>query len=232
MKKEKKEEAFPWKKVVIIAVGVLFVAMMFLSAMGMSWLQSFRSVKANDSVTLDFTLRDVQGMPVLTTDENLYRTIITNGGITFITNPLTARAGYTGSPAITGLLAENYYLSRSMGPTKFGLLGEELDELDIAVLGMKKGETKTVRFNFTDPLTISLKDYEFTAMGGNFTSIAPGDLIPLGLSDTPMVSGLEGLNATPGNAAYRIGMVVNKTGTTLEILHRYPSADITVRSIS
>jgi hypothetical protein len=75
MKKEKKTEIFPWKKVFVIAVGVLFIAMMVLSAMGMSWLQSFRTVMANDTVTIDFTLRDAVGQPVLTTDQNLYRTL-------------------------------------------------------------------------------------------------------------------------------------------------------------
>jgi hypothetical protein len=232
MKKEKKKESFLWQKVMLIAIGVLFVAMMVLSAMGTSWLQSFRGVRVNDSVTIDFTLRDSLDQPVITTDPNLYRTVVMNGGITFITNPLTLRAGYLGSPPITGLAAENYYLSRSMGPMKFGLLGQEMDQLDIAVLGMKTGETKTISFNFTDPLTISLKDYEFRAMGGNFSSVSPGDLIPLGLSDTPVASGLEGLNDTPQNAAYRVGMVTNKTANTLEILHRYPSAVIRIQSIS
>ena len=65
MKKEKKKEIFPWKKVFVIAVGVLFVAMMVLSAMGMSWLQSFRTVAANDSVTIDLTLWDANGFPAL-----------------------------------------------------------------------------------------------------------------------------------------------------------------------
>jgi hypothetical protein len=229
MKKEKKEEAFPWKKVVIIAVGVLFVAMMILSAMGMSWLQSFRSVKANDSVTLDFTLRDARGLPVITTDQNLYRTSTINGGITFLTAPLTVRAGYVGNPAITGLDAENYYLSSSL--MRFGVLGQELDEIDAGTLGMKTGQAKTILFTFSDPLTITLKDYEFEAMGGNFSTIERGDLIPLGLSETPVATGLEADLVAPQNAAYRLATVVNKTGDSLQIQHRYPSVEVTVRSI-
>ena len=74
MKKEKKKEIFPWKKVFVIAVGVVFIAMMVLSAMGMSWLQSFRTVMANDTVTIGFTLRDAAGQPVLTSDQSLYQT--------------------------------------------------------------------------------------------------------------------------------------------------------------
>jgi hypothetical protein len=230
MKKEKDKENFPWKKVLVIAVGVLFVFMMVLSAMGMSWLQSFRTVRANDSVTLDFTLLDSRGQPVLTTDQNIYRTGIMNGGMPFLTSPLTVRAGYVGNPAYTGLDAVNYYLSSQGSQLKFGILGQELDELDVAVLGMKTGEKKTIPFSFSVPPVIFM-DYELTAMGGNFTSVRVGDLIPLGFSTAPMVSGLEGFESDPENEAMRIGTVFNKTGASIGVDHQYPMASITVQSI-
>ena len=96
---------------------------------------------------------------------------------------------------------------------------------------MKVGETKTIHFSFPDPLIITLKDYEFTAMGGNFTTSAIGDLVPIGFSETPIVQGLNGTNNTPTNPVLRIGTVVNKTADSLDIQHRYPSADITVTAI-
>ena len=229
MKKEKKREIFPWKKVFVIAVGVLFVAMMVLSAMGMSWLQSFRTVMVNDTVTIDYTLRDSMGQPVLTTDQNLYKTALSRGGLTFLTTSLTIQAGHIGNPAYTGVQADNYYMSQKGEQIRFGILGLELDELDAAVLGMKTGDTKTVHFTFSDPLAITLKKDEFAAMGGNFTAIGAGDLMPLGFSETPVVQGAEGLNSTPQNAVWRIGTVINKTGDSIEIEHRYPSADITVK---
>jgi hypothetical protein len=229
MKKEKKTEIFPWKKVFVIAVGVLFVAMMVLSAMGMSWLQSFRTVMANDSVTIDFTLRDATGQPVLTTDQNLYQTALARGYLVFITSPLTIRAGYIGNPPYTGVQAENYYVSRSSDQVKFGVLGQELDELDAAVLGMKTGDIKTIHFMFSDPLTLSMSKQEFTSMGGNFTNAELGDLIPIGISQAPIVEGLDEFNSTPTNAVLRIATVVNKTADGIEVQHRYPSADITVK---
>ena len=231
MKKEKKKEVFPWKKVFVIAVGVVFVAMMVLSAMGMSWLQSFRTVMANDSVTIDFTLRDPNGQPVITSDQNLYQTAVTQGYPSFLTQPLTVRAGYVGNPAFTDLPAENYYLSREGIQEDFGLLCLELDELDAAVIGMKVGDTKTIHFNYTDPLIMTEKDYEFTAMGGNFTTTEIGDVIPVGFSETPMIQGLQGSNSTPTNPVVRLGIVINKTADTIQLQHRYPSADITVRAI-
>jgi hypothetical protein len=229
MKKEKIKEIFPWKKVFVIAVGVLFVAMMVLSAMGTSWLQSFRVVMANDTVTIDFTLRDTLGQPVLTSDQNLYQTALGRGYLVFLTSPLTVRAGYIGNPPFNGVQAENYYITRSGQEIKFGILGQELDQFDAAVLGMKTGETKTIHFSFNDSLIITMKNYEFTGMGGNFTATSVGDLVPVGFSETPMVQGLDQYNNTATNPVLRIATVINKTANTIEVQHLYPSADFTVK---
>jgi hypothetical protein len=231
MIKEKESESFPWKKVLVIAVGVLFVAMMVFSAMGMSWLQSFRSAKVNDSVTIDFTLKDGRGQPVLTTDQQVYRVALVRGQLVFLGEPLTVMAGQIGNDAITGMDVQNYYLSRAGQQFRFGLLGLELDGIDAGVLGMKTGDTKTLRLNLSDPLVISMKNYEFEAMGGNFTTVVAGDVIPIGFSESPLVAGVEGLNNTPVNPVWRIGTVINKTANALEVGHYYPSVDITVREI-
>jgi len=229
MKKERKTEIFPWKKVFVIAVGVLFVAMMVLSAMGTSWLQSFRTAMANDTVTIDFTLRDSMGQPVLTSDQNLYQTALSRGYPAFLTSPLTIQAGHIGNPSYTGVQAENYYVTRTGETIKFGILGQEMDELDAGVLGMKVGETKSIHFSFPDPLIISMKDYEFTAMGGNFTATSLGSLVPIGISETPLVKGINASNSNPTNAVLRIAVVINKTENSIQVEHRYPSADITVK---
>jgi hypothetical protein len=229
MKREMKKEVFPWQKVLIIAAAVVFVVMfIFNYLMTAGTIQYLRTVRANDSVTIDFTLLDMNGQPVLTTDQNLYRSGIAAGRPVFLTEPLTVRAGYVGNPPVNGLDAQNYYLSPGQ-QVKFGLLGQEMDELDIAVIGMKKGETKTTGFTFADPLSITLKDYEFTAMGGNFSQSRVGDLVPLGLSETPIIEG--GPNSTAENPAWRIGTIVNKTADSVEVRHRYPTADITVEQI-
>jgi hypothetical protein len=230
MKKEKKGGDFLWQKVFLVMIGVLFAGMMIISAMGPSWLQSFRTVRVNDSVTLDFTLLDPRGQPVLTTDENTYRAAIINGGNPFLTSPLTVRAGNIGNPAYTGVDAVNYYLTRPGTQLKFGILGQELDDLSVAVLGMKTGEKKTSPFSFTLP-TIIFMDYEFTAMGGNFTSVRVGDSIPLGFSESPVVS-IDGQETEAGDAAMRIGTVINKTGASIGVDHQYPTASITIRSIA
>jgi len=235
MKKERKKETqtgnFPWQKVLIIAVGVVFAVMfVFQYAMTSGMLQYLRGVRANDTVTLDFTLKDEMGQPILTTDQSLYTAASQQRVWVFLTSPLTLRAGYIGNPAFMGVNSENLIASRLGNPTvRFGLLGQELDQLDVGVIGMKAGDTKTIRFNFTDPLTVTMKNYEFNAMGMNFTTIAVGDPVPLGFSETPMAQGLEGANSTPTNAVLRIATVTNKTADSIELFYGYPSADITVR---
>ena len=93
--------------------------------MGMSWLQSFRTVMANDTVTIGFTLRDAAGQPVLTSDQSLYQTALGQGdNLVFLTQPLTVQAGHIGNPAYTGVQATNYYVNDQV---KFGILGQELD---------------------------------------------------------------------------------------------------------
>jgi hypothetical protein len=237
MKREKKKEKSPkkssWNKIFLISVCVVFILFMIFSGMTtsglMGILERFREVRANDTVSIDFTLHDAMGGPVLTSDRNIYQGALARGYLSFITEPLKVRAGYIGSPAYTGVQAENYYLSRSGEEIRFGILGQELDEMDAGVLGMKTGETKTIIFSFADPLNISMTRDEFDAMGGNFTAVTEGDLIPLGLSETPLVEGPEGFNVTPQNAVWRIATVTNKTADSLEVEHRYPSVNITVR---
>jgi hypothetical protein len=66
-------------------------------------------------------------------------------------------------------------------------------------------------------------------MGGNFTNAGVGDLVPIGISEAPLIEGLNNYNSTPTNPVLRIGTVVNKTADSIGIQHRYPSADITVK---
>ena len=230
--KEKNNKSFPWQKVLIVAFAVVFALMFIINyLMTAGTLQYFRGVRANDTVTIDLTLRDARGLPVLTTDQDTYRNGIMSGNMPFYTAPLTVRAGYYDNPPVTGIAAQNYYLNQGGQEMKFGLLGDELNGLDQGVLAMKTGEKKTVSLGAADPEIILMKNYEFTAMGGNFTVIGVGDLIPLGISETPMVSGMEGMNETPTNAVWRVGTVINKTADSIEVQHLYPTADIMIRSI-
>ena len=68
-----------WIKALAIIAGVLFVVLMVVSAMGSSWISSLATIKPGDVVVLDYTLRDAQGTPILTSNQQLY-TQLTNQG--------------------------------------------------------------------------------------------------------------------------------------------------------
>jgi hypothetical protein len=44
-----------------------------------------------------------------------------------------------------------------------------------------------------------------------------------------MVKNVNGSESTPTNSVLRIAAVINKTVDAIEVQHRYPSADITVK---
>ena len=200
--------------------------------MGTSWItgltQMFRQVQVNDTAIIDFTFYDLAGHPILTSSQKIHQVSLGRGGGSFLAEPLSIRAGWIGNPPYTGVDA---YFSDPRTMTKFGIHGLELDELDAAVLGMQVGETKTVGFTFSDPLKITFKDYEFNAIGGNFSNSALGDPVPFGFSVSPLVEGLDTDMSTPTDPVFRIGYIVNKTTDSVEVQHRYPSAEITVREI-
>ena len=68
-----------WIKALAIIAGVLFVVLMVVSAMGSSWISSLATIKPGDVVVLDYTLRDAQGTPILTSNQQCY-TQLTNQG--------------------------------------------------------------------------------------------------------------------------------------------------------
>ena len=230
--KEKRKENFPWVKVAIIGFSVLFVAMFVLSyLMTAGTLQYFKSVMANDSVTIDFTLRNADGQAILTSNPTVYQGVKNRGGLIFFTrNPPQLLAGHIGNPPVTGVSIDDTTTAFNEPQPEFALLGQELDELDAAVLGMRAGDSKTIHFMFSDPLAANLSSAEFNAIGGMFNSTSVGNwLCCLGFSSVPLVQGLNGVNNTPSQYLYRPMEVIAKTNDSITLQHRFPTADITVK---
>ena len=69
VKKKKEDSTKLVSKILIVGVCLLFVGLMVLSGMGSSWLTIFTSVKAGDTVVIDYTLFDAGGKPIVTTDK-------------------------------------------------------------------------------------------------------------------------------------------------------------------
>ena len=72
-KKQAAKSKRAWVKVfAIVAESAFIVLVMVVSAMGSSWISSLATVKPGDVVVLDYTLRDAQGNPLLTSNQQLY----------------------------------------------------------------------------------------------------------------------------------------------------------------
>jgi len=222
MKREEEEKTSVWKKVAFIAIGVAFVGM-FIFSYWSPFIGTFlRTVQPLDTLSVQFTIRDEGGQAVLTTDRAVYQTAIKNGNPVFFTNILEIQAGKTGSPAIMGVQAINPYL----GQAKFGLLGLEIDEMSVGLLGMHAGETRRVDFRFEDPLMVNLTAREFDVIGGNFSQSQVGDWIPVGFSEDPLARDLPGANETPADTVVRMARIVEKTGEGALLSYRYASSEI------
>ncbi len=224
MKKEQNKKPVNWTKIFVVGFGVFFAVAMIATYMA-PLIEGFRTVKANDTAVVGFTLRDAEGKAILTTDQQAYADALRSGVPAFHTQPLVIQAGKIGNNVVNPVLAYN----PSTGWLEYALLGLELDDIARSVVGMRPGETKSVSFTYTDPLTVDIDAEEFDIIGGNFTTAEVGDWVPMGFTDTPVITA-PGEEATP-NGSLRMAKITEKNTENLTIVHRYRSVDIVVNEI-
>ena len=78
-KKKAEKSKKLWIKVLAVVAGIFFAAVMVLSAMGSSWITSFAVIKPGDVAVVDYTLRDAQGTPIMTSNQQLYTQLASQG---------------------------------------------------------------------------------------------------------------------------------------------------------
>lgn len=78
-KKKAEKSKKLWIKVLAVVAGIFFAAVMVLSAMGSSWITSFAVIKPGDVAVVDYTLRDAQGTPIMTSNQQLYTQAASQG---------------------------------------------------------------------------------------------------------------------------------------------------------
>ncbi|MDD1674583.1 MAG: hypothetical protein LUQ13_02960 [Methanomicrobiales archaeon] len=214
MKKQEKKKPINWTKVSIVGICVLFAFAMVATYLS-PIVGSMRTIKPNESVLADITVRDSMGTPLVTTDSQVFANSPPQSFL--LRNPMTLKAGGM-STDLTSLDAYN----RNLGSVLFTFHQLELDEMNAAIIGMRSGETKNVKFDFTTPLELEFNvsaEY-FDAIGGNFTIAEPGDWFTMGY----------GTNETD-LSAYRPATIKEKTDSYLVISSKYTSVDITIKSI-
>lgn len=211
-------------QLIMLAFGVLFAIAMvgsYLTPM----MGVFKSVKAGDSVTIDYTIRDAAGIPVITTSQTILSDTYSSGQIAFLTSQMTMTAGANATASVTA--APIYLLDGTSG--EFAVLQSEMDDLTAGVIGMRESESKTIPFTVSDiPEEIDAESAD--KMGINFTETQVGDrfTIAMTITNDPTI-----FTDPESQISYiRIGTVTAKTNNSLAVNFGYSSADVTVTDIT
>jgi flagellar basal body-associated protein FliL len=223
--KKQKQATKNWYKVLAIIGCILFVVLMVVSSMGSSWVNFFSVIKPGDTVTIDYTIRDARGSPIVTTDQQLYTTVAGSGYGLFFGKQLVIQANQSTTKGVIPLPV--YY--REEGWSKsFALFGAEHDAITMGVIGMKQNEQKTITMPFKDSMTQAWSADQLTRNGVNLSEVQVGDSISMGVSDSPELA----TNTTPQTVYIRIGEVTKKTSEGVVINFGYPAIDVRIVAIS
>ncbi len=224
MKTLPKKDERNWSKIGIIALGIGF-ALLFIGTYVLSILTGSMfvpAIKAGDSVTVDLTMRDRLGRPIITTDQQLYSSTIRNGELVFFTQSMTLPANGTFNTTFAGI---NAYNPASGSWITFGMLGPELELISSELVGMHAGEKKTVNLTALYSSNSVLSREEFEQLGGNYNQTMVGQMYPWAFADQPTVN-LD--PSTPTNNYYRIVEILDKTDENITLSYLYATAEITV----
>jgi hypothetical protein len=221
-KKQAEKSKKLWIKVLAILAGIVFVFLMVFSAVGSSWITSLASIKPGDVVVLDYTLKDAQGNPIVTSDQQLYTQLTSQGSNIMFSKPLTITANQS---LATNLSPVQVYSQSAGWTNQLALLKTEYDTISSSIVGLKVNDRKTISLPSAESEFVSAQQLALSNL--SVSSIQVGDLMPLGVSDTPMAS-----PQSSSTQYFRLAEVVNKTQDGITLDFSYPSIDITVTSIN
>ncbi|MBO4521669.1 MAG: hypothetical protein J5703_00585, partial [Methanomicrobium sp.] len=177
-------------------------------------------------VALDYTIYYAEGLPILTTSsnvvENMYKQGYTGTGIT---NRYVLRAG---SIETERLVPVNAYVYGD-GVVPFGIYGSELDSISAKTVGMHVNDVARVNLKYDTDMIESLSAFEYSFIGGNFSSAQIGQVIP------NLAIPYESIDPATGNTSttqlLRPAVIVDKTEDRIYLNLGYEYAQIQVVQI-
>ena len=224
-KKKKEETTKLVSKILIVCVCVLFVGLMILSGMGTSWLTIFTSVKAGDTVVIEYTLFDAAGKPIVTTEKSTYDQAVAQGSGVFGSKQITITANQTMEKPIYSIMV---YPSNGGKVQQLALFSSEYNALSSGIIGMRVNEQKRIPISSNIPMTYDWSAERLALNKINLSDITIGDSFFMGVSDNP-----EGAaNNTSANSYLRIGEVANKSPEGVVVDFSYPVIDVRVVSLN
>lgn len=223
-KKQKEAMIKKAKQVLVVGACVLFVVLMILSGMGSSWLTMFTVIKPGDTVVVDYTLNDINGNPVMTSNEQIYTKAATKGGNILYSKQLSIIIGQNLTKSIYPV---SIYTSSSGWTKEYALFSMEYDAINQAMVGMKTGDQKRIRIS-NSSMTQEWSATQLTTNGVNISDIRIGDILSMGVSDNP-----DSMTSNSSIVYTRIGQVTSKSDErSVMVDFGYPSADIKIVSIN
>jgi FKBP-type peptidyl-prolyl cis-trans isomerase 2 len=211
------------KQVLVVGACVLFVVLMILSGMSSHWLSIFTVIKPGDAVVVDYTLYDINGNPLLTSNQQTYMRATANSQNIIYSKQLSMTAGQKLTKSIYPV---PIYTSSSGWTKEYALFSVEFDAINEALIGMKAGDQKRIRIP-NSSMTQVWSATQLTNNGVNIADLDTGDILAMGVSDEPE------LITTNNTTTYtRVGQVTSKTTESVIVNFGYPSADISIVAIN
>jgi hypothetical protein len=225
VKKKKEETTKLVSKILIVCVCVLFVGLMILSGMGNSWLTIFTSVKAGDTVVIDYTLFDAAGKPIVTTEKTIYDQAVAQGSGIFGSKQFTIAANQTMEKPIYTIPV---YPSNGGKVQQLALFSSEYNALSSGIIGMKVNEQKRIAISPNTSMTYDWSAERLALNKINLSEITVGDSFFMGVSDNPDAAASN----TTSSTFLRIGEVANKSPEGIVVDFSFPVIDVRVVSIN
>ena len=225
VKKKKEESTKLVSKILIVCVCVLFVGLMILSGMGTGWLTIFTSVKAGDTVVIDYTLFDAAGKPIVTTEKTIYDQAVAQGSGILGSKQITIAANQTMEKPIYSIPV---YPSNGGKVQQLALFSSEYNALSSGIIGMRVNEQKRIAISPNTSMTYDWSAERLALNKINLSEITVGDSFFMGVSDNPDAAA----NNTTASTFLRIGEVANKSPEGIVVDFSFPVIDVRVVSIN
>ena len=223
---EQKEEV-NWTKIGIVAVCVLMAVFMIVSMFGMSWLNIFTQAKPGNTALVDFTFRDAQDRPIVTSVLSVITKANDPKVMTFKANSLPVRVNVSSGEDLIPIQVVNP--QNEYGVMEFGLFGPEIDVISNSIIGMGVGDTKTLQYPYAGQMSRQMSMDQFVNISGeSFVNVKKGDQVPLAFVDQPQIP-LD--NATP-SSYIRTAMVTERDETNITLNYGYPTVEITLTKLT
>jgi hypothetical protein len=224
-KKKKEVETARWKKILVVGACVLFVVLMIVSGMGYGWLTMFNSVKPGEAAVIDYTIYTSAGEPIVTTDTNLYKQVVSTGKGILAAKQISVTANTSLRESIYPL---QVYTSVNGWDNAFALHAPEYNAISSELVGMKVNQQKKIILPTTSSMVQLWTKEDLMTRNLSIDDFNVGDLVTMGERETP-----EGATANSSVITYmRIGEVTRKTAAGVVVDPGYPTAEIRVVSIS